>query len=131
MVSLPKPYPFRFAVGALLILVVLAGLIFALDPKSELARAAREKEAALGNEGVRARADLKEIGELAARAQRQAKATVIRITGSGCSDCACRTGDLRRIDAASPCMTAWLTVLRRLDAAAGSTGAEAKYGRDP
>lgn len=128
---LAKRFPIRFTMAGLLGFLVLWGALFALNPDIERAEAQQKKEAALGNEGVRARTDLRELSELAARAQRKAKTTVLRITGSGCSDCACRTGDLRKIGDTAPCMTAWLNVLKRLDAAAGSSGAAAKYARDP
>ena len=99
--------------------LVVSGLLFALNPDIERAEAQQKKEAALGSEGVRARTALRELSELAVRAQRKAKTTVPRITGSVCSDCACRTGDLRKVGDTSPCMAAWLNVVKRLDAAAG------------
>jgi hypothetical protein len=131
MWSLAKTFPIRFTIAAFLVFLVVSGLLFALNPDIERTEAQQRKEAALGNEGVRARADLRELGELAARAQRRAKTTVLRITGSGCSDCACRTGDLRQIGGTTPCMATWLNVLKLLDAAAASSGAVNKYARDP
>src|SRR6185503_8716409 len=130
MLSVSKRFTAAQAlVAGACVVLVLIGILFARTPIEDLAKETRAKEALLGPDELRAREELRELREVIAGAQRRKRSTLFRITGSGCSDCACRGTDLRRIADASACMGAWQNVLKGLDVASAATGSPARYSR--
>jgi prepilin-type N-terminal cleavage/methylation domain-containing protein len=48
-------------------------------------------------------------------AQENSRSTLLQITGSGCSDCACRTGtSLKNVPTSDPCYVGWVNALNRV-----------------
>jgi hypothetical protein len=117
--------------AGILVLAAVAGVIYLVFFGYEEGRApplaAGDDEAAKIRH---AREQLLAIAGVVAEAQRR-RGPVGAITGSRCSDCACRGADLRGADYTNSCMAAWVTILGRLEEAAARRAEAGAMRRDP
>jgi prepilin-type N-terminal cleavage/methylation domain-containing protein len=79
---------------------------------------------------AQAQQEIKQFTRMAVIAQGETGKTLLRITGSGCSDCVCRGRNIQSLADSDSCVKNWSNALSKIDAAA-SVGDLAKIGRDP
>jgi prepilin-type N-terminal cleavage/methylation domain-containing protein len=83
---------------------------------------------------TKAKADLAQFAKLISVAQTQSGKTLLNITGSGCSDCACRTGNsLQNLSSGDQCFINWKNALTNINNNASGTMSVANTvnARDP
>lgn len=87
----------------------------------------------------KARQEIEQFVKVAVIAQQETGKTLLQITGSGCSDCACRNRDIKNIADSDSCAVNWYNALAKIQAASKATtnlvllrrdGWDAPYGLD-
>ena len=103
------------------IIALLASIVLvSLKSAREKARYARVKQ------------EIQEFIKVAVVAQGEANKTLLQITGSGCSDCACRGGNIQGIPDSDSCAVNWYNALTDIqNASGGITESLTKMRRDP
>lgn len=100
-----------FSIIELLIVIAILGTLSAVVIFSLTTARNKSKYA-------RARADIDHIIKASMMAQ-GTQGTMIAVTGSGCSDCSCRSGNMRNVSASHACYVAWSNALNNIASAAG------------
>lgn len=82
---------------------------------------------------ARANAEINGFIRMAIMAQGEGSKTLLQITGSGCSDCACRSiGDIKNISSSHACYTQWASALTNINTASnGNYAGLLGMTRDP
>lgn len=80
---------------------------------------------------AKVKAELNQFIKTAIITQGEASKTLRNITGSGCSDCACRSRDIRNILTSDSCYTQWINALTMIQNASGTVAGLSGMTRDP
>ncbi len=81
---------------------------------------------------AKAKAELEQLSKAFILAQGESNKTLREITGSGCSECACRNKNVRSISESDPCYINWISALNKIqDATGGVIKGLDRFKRDP
>lgn len=80
---------------------------------------------------AKAKAEIGQLSKALRMAQLSTGKVLLQITGSGCSECACRNMDIKDISSGSTCFQNWNNVLVKAGAANGDPASLTMLQRDP
>lgn len=109
------------------LLVVISILAFLSSIVLSSVNAARDRART-----ARAKQDMAQLVRAMVIAQGESFKTLYSITASNCSDCSCRSGDMRNVSASHACYVAWASALGKIQTATnGNMTRLTDMARDP